>query len=83
MTTSPLTMRYGEHALREPVAWFVAGPDPRDWLTTIADWNVPLEKLGFFLVPGLDASASPIGALVALAFASSTAASGASPAARS
>lgn len=64
MTTLPLTMRYGEHALREPAAWFVAGPDPCDWLTTIADWNVPLEKLRFFVVPGLDASSSPIGALV-------------------
>ena len=75
MTASRLTIRYGERAVRETSAWFAPGPGPNDWLHTIYDWNVPLETLLFFVVPGAGRSAPPLGALV-LSFGKSIAAPG-------
>jgi len=47
MTTLPLTIQYGVGPAREAAAWFVAGAGPRDWLQTIAEWNVSLDTLRF------------------------------------
>src|SRR5688572_970145 len=60
---SQLTLKRASEAVGEAVAWFLPGEDPREWLATIASWNVATQACVFY--PLADASgARPLGALV-------------------
>lgn len=49
---------------REAVAWFVFGRSSVEWLSALADWNVPLESVLFRIVPRSAGDRTPIGVLV-------------------
>lgn len=63
MISIRLTCRYDEHNLREPVAWYLAGDDPRTWLEQIARWTVSHKSLRLLPVPRSRTDRRPMGLL--------------------
>lgn len=60
-----IELRRANQAVRDPVAWFLPGGDPADWLAEVAAWPIALEQVRFYLVArgGEHDAWAPIGAL--------------------
>ena len=51
MISVVLTIRYGEHPLGTPRAWYLPGPGPDQWLAEICRCSVPHKELRLLPVP--------------------------------
>ncbi|MFM9966376.1 MAG: hypothetical protein ACKV2Q_34805 [Planctomycetaceae bacterium] len=64
MLNVPVEMRFSLSRQRETLAWFVPGETPREWLSEVTQWNVPLASLRLWIVPRSSADRQPCGVLV-------------------
>lgn len=60
----PLRIVRTQQPRRESIAWFVLGRSSVEWLSAIADWNVPLDSVLFRIVPRNASDRTPVGVLV-------------------
>jgi tetratricopeptide (TPR) repeat protein len=59
-----LRIRYGETAVREPVAWFVGGATAEAWLAELAAWRGVTAATRLAIVPDSERDRTPAGVLV-------------------
>ena len=67
MMRLPLTIRYRPRPLREAVAWFVPGSDPREWLAELTAWGTALREIAIRPIPVAQHDSTPCGVLVTTA----------------